>query len=282
MLKSIILKKLNDSSHLIKKTPNKKEFSTIIKTDSIFYSEDGKPIGAYLILPEKIIEPIRNVVNSTKMTKTGRTWGVPTQSSVFGSLPRNPLRVDFCRFSASSEKEKENFNTVRNFSKILANFHEKIFPENYLEALEEAKQIGGSWLMPETPYATCNFNVNHAIKYHRDSGNLKRSFSNVLILREGVTGGQLVLPEYGIALAQQDRALTIFSGQSEIHGVMPIKMSDENSYRASIVYYTLAGMKHCYPFQEELERVRSVRVKRENKRLTNSRPELEVIRRSKK
>lgn len=280
-MNKITLKKIGDFTHLTGTIPNSQQFSRVIQSDTIFYDENGAPVGAYLIIPAQMAEPMRAVINSTKMTKTGRTWGVPTKSSVFGALPRNPLRVDYCRFSATTEKERENYLSVLNFSKKLAKIHESIFPENYKEALAEASEINNGWLMPNTPYATCNFNVNHAIKYHRDAGNLKKSFSNVLILKENVIGGQLALPEYGIALAQQDRALTIFSGQSELHGVMPIKITKTNGYRASIVFYTLAGMRHCYPFQEELERVRFVRVEREVRRLSSDRPELEVIRKNK-
>ena len=95
----------------------------------------------------------------------------------------------------------------------------------------------------------------HAIKYHKDAGNIKGSFSNVLILKEHCTGGELVLPDYRIALEQSDGALCIFKGQEEIHGVMPLKPYREDFYRASIVYYTLAQLQHCYPYKEEVTRL---------------------------
>jgi len=81
-----------------------------------------------------------------------------------------------------------------------------------------------------------------------------------------------VFPEYGFALAQEDSYLAIFDGQSEIHGVMPIIKTKENPYRASIVYYTLENMKHCYPFKMEVERLQNVAAVRANRRATNQDP----------
>ena len=124
----------------------------------------------------------------------------------------------------------------------------------------------------DTPYTTANINVNHAIKYHKDSGNIKESFSNVLILKEHCTGGELVLPDYRIALKQSDGALCIFSGQKEIHGVMPIKPYKKDFYRASIVYYTLAQLEHCYPYKQEVTRLNLKKRERALKRKDNIDP----------
>jgi hypothetical protein len=36
---------------------------------------------------------------------------------------------------------------------------------------------------------------------------------------------------------------------------MPLKPLSDNFYRASIVYYTMAQLKHCYPYKEEVTRL---------------------------
>ena len=36
---------------------------------------------------------------------------------------------------------------------------------------------------------------------------------------------------------------------------MPIKPFKKDFYRASIVYYTLAQLSHCYPYKEEVTRL---------------------------
>jgi hypothetical protein len=53
---------------------------------------------------------------------------------------------------------------------------------------------------------------------------------------------------------------------------MPITKTKENPYRASIVYYTLENMKHCYPFKMEVERLQKVSTKRAENRAQNKDP----------
>jgi len=66
--------------------------------------------------------------------------------------------------------------------------------------------------------------------------------------------------------------LCIFSGQKEIHGVMPIKPYKEDFYRASIVYYTLAQLEHCYPYKQEVSRLNIKKRERAVKRKENKDP----------
>jgi hypothetical protein len=138
-------------------------------------------------------------------------------------------------------------------------------PEAYDYNLKRIREsVHADWRPTNTPFTTCNFNVNHAIKYHRDSGNFKGVFSNVLILKDGIAGGQLVFPELGIAFEQADGALGIFDGQKWIHGVTALQKTKPNGYRASIVYYALSGMKDCYPYKEEVARYKKIRVVKED------------------
>jgi hypothetical protein len=53
---------------------------------------------------------------------------------------------------------------------------------------------------------------------------------------------------------------------------MPIMKIKNNPYRASIVYYTLENMKHCYPYEMEVERLQKLSTKRANKRAENIDP----------
>lgn len=268
-MKKYNLTKHNDSSKLLKTTPNINDYDIVIKEDTSFFL-DGECIGIYINLPKESLTYVREAAKETKYVETYRANTLPTKSSVFGALPRVALRNDFCRFSNQTITEKNNTDKLFTFQKTLCEIYKEYLPELYNYDLETARDlIGDDYRLIDTPYTTANINVNHAIKYHRDSGNIKGSFSNVLILKEHCNGGELVLPEYRIALEQPDGALCIFKGQEEIHGVMPLKPYKENFYRASIVYYTLAQLKHCYPYKDEVTRLnikkRERAVKRKNK-----------------
>jgi len=267
------LKKINDCTHLLGQTPIKNEYDTLISEDTKFIL-GGECIGVYINLPKNILRPLREATLSTKYVETYRTnKALPTKSSVFGALPRIAVRNDFCRFSNKTFEEKENMKKLMSFQKILCEVYKEHLPSLFEKDIEFVrKNIDDDYRLVDTPYTTVNINVNHAIKHHKDNGNIKGSYSNVLILKENCLGGELVLPEYRIALEQSDGALCIFRGQEEIHGVMPLTPLNKEFYRASIVYYTMAQLKHCYPYKEEVTRLNMKKRERAVKRAKNIDP----------
>jgi hypothetical protein len=273
-MKTFELNKIRDCVGLIKQTPAKNDYSLVINEDTLF-TKNGVNVGLYIKIDIKDLQAIRKASLNTKYVKTYRTRkALPTQSSVFGSLPRIPLRNDYCRFSAQTKNEKENANMLFSFLPFLTEIYKTYLPiqhQHDLKVIEE--NVNKDYLIKDkSPFTTANINVNHAIKYHKDTGNFRGNLSNVLILRDGIIGGELVFPEYGFALAQEDGYLAIFDGQAEIHGVRPIIKTKEKPYRASIVYYTLENMKHCYPFKMEVARLQNVASVRANNRANNKDP----------
>ena len=273
-MKTFELTKIKNCEALIKQTPTKADYNLVINEDTLF-TKNGITVGLYIKISNKHSQAIRQASLKTKYVKTYRTHqALPTQSSVFGGLPRIALRNDYCRFSAQTKNEKTNANILFSFLPHLTEIYKQYLPAQYEHDLKViSENVNTDYLIKNnTPFTTANINVNHAIKYHKDTGNFRGNLSNVLILRDGIVGGELVFPEYGFALAQEDSYLAIFDGQSEIHGVMPIIKTKENPYRASIVYYTLENMKHCYPFKMEVERLQNLASVRGNNRANNKDP----------
>jgi hypothetical protein len=272
-MKVFNLEKIKNCENLIKQIPQKTDYNILINENTIFY-KNGNPVGLYIKIENNFINEVRKAVLLTKYAKSSRTRGIPTQSSVFGSLPRIARRNDFCRFSAQTKSEKLNAQRLFSFMPILTDIYKKYLPEQYEHDLNVINEnVSSDYMLKENqPFTTANINVNHAIKYHKDTGNFRGNLSNVLILKSGIIGGELVFPEYSFALAQNDKYLAIFDGQNEIHGVMPIMKVSEKPYRASIVYYTLENMKHCYPFKMEVERLQKLSTERAIKRAQNINP----------
>lgn len=273
-MKTFELIKVKNCENLIKQTPTKNDYNTLIDGNTLFV-KNGVTVGLYMKIEHPLINEIRKASLETKYVKTYRTRkALPTQSSVFGSLPRIPLRNDYCRFSSQTKSEKLNTQRLFTFMPYLTEIYEKYLPQQFTHDLQVINEnVSSDYLLKENqPFATANINVNHAIKYHKDTGNFKGNLSNVLILKDGIIGGELVFPEYGFALSQDDSYLAIFDGQNEIHGCMPIMKTNDKPYRASIVYYTLENMKHCYPYKMEVERLQKLSTQRANKRAENIDP----------
>ena len=71
------------------------------------------------------------------------------------------------------------------------------------------------------------------------------------VLRRGVRGGALHLPEYDLTVACRDGWVVAFNGYELWHGVTPIELAEEDAYRISVVYYSLRGMKDCFSYAIE-------------------------------
>lgn len=219
---------------------------------------DGVPKVAYRILPADVVEPMRKVSIEAEMSKSTRMNGLPTQSAVYGVMPRSQGRaMEYCRFTNVSHRRPDHLAIIRDFNEVLCDLYKTVFPDIYAPAMDYMESnIHNDWRWMPGPFLTCNINVNHAIPYHCDAGNSRTGHSNVLVLKNRIQGGELVCPNLGITFSQRDRALIIFDGRTILHGVRPINIVDGEGpyYRSSIVYYTLDQCKQCLSRAEEVAR----------------------------
>jgi hypothetical protein len=120
--------------------------------------------------------------------------------------------------------------------------------------------------MEDSVFTSGVINRDNALLYHYDSGNYTGVWSNMLVFRGNVTGGYLVMPEYGLGFALPNNSLMMFDGQQAMHGVTPIYRHGEDEHRYSIVFYSLKTMWTCLPIDDEVARARERRTQRERRR----------------
>lgn len=243
----------------IGQVPSEEHVGEIIDEDVTVYV-DGIPSLIYKILPESELSGIRHICESASMQKSARVNGVPTKSCVFGAMPASPSRSTcFCRYSRATHEQKEYLSAIRRYAEFVDDIYRASFPERYNRDMTwVSDKVHSDWRWLPGPYQTLNINTNFAIPYHRDSGNVPGSLSNVLILSKRIRGGQLVCPELGITLSQRDRAWVLFNGEGLLHGVRPVIFDGPNAYRSSIVLYTLKGMGACRSRSDELIKTREL------------------------
>jgi len=261
-MKKIYLEKYLETEYKPTDIPDK-IIGEFVDYECEVYSPNGELIVKYMKAPKEILDIARYFSVNTKATKSSRTRrGLPQMSSVFGVMPRNHIREDYCRFSKKCSEEKELYKYVLKYNELVSELYKTILPVHYKKAIEDVKsQVHSDYLVVDTPWSNVNVNLNQVIKYHKDSGNNKNDLSNVLIVRSGVSGGHLVCPELGVTLSQGDGWMTFFRGQDILHGVMPCKFANDNSYRSSIVNYTMTQLKNCYPYEDEMERLKEVKTR---------------------
>lgn len=236
-------------------------------TDDILITIDGEPALLYMKLKEDT-SGLRWAVKNQKYQFHRRSNGLKQESNLFGYTPRITFRQDYCTITAMAEKYPKQHSVISSFINNIHKYYEEYFPEAYKRHKELVEEkVLTEWKMGETPFTSGIVNKNNPLKYHLDSGNFKGVLSNMIVLKKGVKGGHLVVPELNMAFEVADNSLMIFNGQNLIHGVSPIEYEDSNSYRYSVVYYSLESMWRCEPLGEELKRIQKKKTEREQKRL---------------
>ena len=129
-----------------------------------------------------------------------------------------------------------------------------------------AEKVKPDWILGRSPFTSGVINKNNQLNYHFDSGNFKDVFSNMIAFRNKIEGGRLSIPEYDIGLEIDDSTVTLFDGQKILHGVTPIQYLSPESYRFTIVYYSLSQMWKCTTPKEELERIKRIKTERNQNR----------------
>lgn len=252
-MKIVELKKVRDCKNWPGKYPSKDHYSQLINEPTTF-TKDGKVVAIYDKLEELYKNRAQVIATTTNVNKSRRqATGIPTLSSVYGAVSKNAIRNYKCHGAQRNTKERRNFKYITELAEIVGAKYAEHLPEDFKKDLKTVRDlVHEDYLFKGLPFTTFNANVNQIIKYHLDSGNVKGVMSNVLISRRGVAGGELVFPEYDIALSQEDGYYSVFDGQSEIHGVAECKFMARDAYRCSFVFYTLDQMKHCKPYFEEM------------------------------
>lgn len=263
----IEIKPKNINIDLFKKRTALEEDAENIITDDTIITTNGVPVIMYCKLKENL-EPLRWAVQNIKYSNGIRSRGLISQSAIFGYRPKVTMRQDFCSSTAMAKNSVKEHYIVTEFAKNLTEYYKNNFPDVYInhEKIVQEK-IKNQWVIKGTPFTSGIINKDNPLKYHFDAGNFKGVLSNMVALKKNMTGGRLVIPAYNIKLEIADGSLSVFDGQSILHGVSPFIKTGENSYRYTVVYYTLEQMWKCQTIDDELIRIRKIKKEREYKRL---------------
>lgn len=249
----------------------------LIKEDTLLV-EDGQPIVLYKKIDWCDTEELRQACHTIKYTTDTRLpkkneAGITTRSAIFGYRPRIPLRQDFCSATSMAWVNSTEHQVVTNFASKLTEIYKEYFPETFAQHEEKMSRVKDEWRIPNSIFTSGIINKDNVLRYHHDTGNFRGVLSNMVAFKNGIVGGRLVMPEYNVKFEIGDNTIAIFDGQSIIHGVTPINKWKPDSYRYTIVYYSLEQMWKCDTIKEEVIRIRKLKLEREKKRLNHGKEE---------
>ena len=233
----------------------------IIDHDADVYGEDGNLLLKFRknkLPPSHVSQFYDNVINFAKLktSNRGSASGSKTKnvannpkimSNIFGYFDRLspkqkyvftkkntrlPLEVRECRFNVDFPNEYKNaIPLIEDIDK----FYKKYTPSYYENQLQKAKQT--HFKIPNTVFTTVTTNVNYQTTVHKDKGDDKDGFGNLVVIEHGeYSGGETCFPQYGIGVDVRTHDV-LFMDVHQWHANLPIVLKTEDAVRLSIVCY---------------------------------------------
>lgn len=213
----------------------------------------GEMIVAYL--PIRPPAALRRAVTRVKLGGVQRSAMFRSASRTFGFAPRKPtMRRESCRYTSLAADDPDAEQHLEDFATVLGEALREIDPATATAnaAVLDANVLP-DWRIGESGLWTSGvINRTAQLPYHYDAFNYP-TVSAMPVMRRGIRGGHLSIPEYGLTVECRDGWTLFFCGHDVLHGVTPMRAVAEDAYRVSVVYYALRGMKDCYTHAKEQE-----------------------------
>lgn len=222
-----------------------------------------QPVFAYLPLGD-VAELRRAVLAVSYNEGVQRANGQRNRSRTFGYRPRRPVyRRDACGPTALQTDHPGSQGYICDFSDRLAEILADIDPRLVAQGEAAVTPVEPDWRLGESKLWTSGvINQSAVLPWHRDAFNFP-AWSAMPVLRRGMDGGYLRIPEYGATVPCRDGWAVFFAGYELLHGVTPMRLRRPDGYRYSVVYYALKGMKDCFTAAVETAYGRRRRTERE-------------------
>lgn len=239
-----------------------------LREGGLWYDADnGEPVlGIY---PCEELPTLRAAILSVQGSMSIGTYrtssGNRNTSVTFGYRPRKPMMSqEGCVLTAFNRDYPTVAAFLAHYSEVLAAQVAATFPEVEVAAKAAVESVLPDWrLSASSAWTSGVINKESSLPYHRDGNNFE-AWSVMPVLRRGVEGGHLHLPEYDITIPCRDGYSVAFFGKRLVHGVTPMRKTRADGYRISVVYYALQGLKDCHTFAEETAYARRRRAERED------------------
>jgi len=109
-----------------------------------------------------------------------------------------------CRETAFTRDNLQKWNLSLSFLKVCDNLFKKLIPDKYKIQKERADKTP-DFIIPDTAYSTVTINYSWRTGLHKDSGDLKDGFGNLIVIEDPnneneYNGCYLGFPQYGVCV----------------------------------------------------------------------------------
>jgi hypothetical protein len=230
------------------------------------HADTGEPLLAYLPIPGGVAD-LRAAVRGIDYATTYRGGsGMRNVSRTFGMAPRKPIQQrEACRAASLAYEQPDEHAVLVSYATRMRELLEEVLPDQAHEADTTLTAVDDEWRIGKGELWTSGVvNRTSTLPYHRDGFNFD-SWSAMPVVRRGIAGGHLDVPQWGITVECRDGWAVLFNGFRHLHGVTPMTTRQRDGYRYSVVFYALRGMKDCHTYAVEQGDARRRRTEREGR-----------------
>lgn len=177
-------------------------------------------------------------------------------SGVAGYYDRS-TRFPNCRLTAFNRHHMDKFKESYPIIKLVDNYYSELMPKEYKLQRGLANKTSQDFVIPNTSFTTVTVNKNYTTAVHKDAGDYKEGFGNLVALRDGTyTGCHLTLVRWGVGFDLQNGDLLLMDVH-QWHGNTPMVKHEPKATRLSLVMYYREKMHKCGTMKQELNRVKT-------------------------
>ena len=169
-------------------------------------------------------------------------WSISQKSTFKHSGIRPPGMCRLCTFNA---RNPEKWRKVVPLIQEIDEQYAKLCPKEYASQRKAAKST--PFHIRGTAFSTITTNLNFRTAAHTDTGDWSEGFGNLVVIEKGThyDGAYTGFPQYGVAVDCRNGDFLAMDVH-QVHGNSPMKPTDEDSKRLSLVSYLREGIvKKC-------------------------------------
>lgn len=212
---------------------------------------DLKKMPSYANDASQLIGKGKFRVLAYKSKYTGKivknSLGNISQSNIIGYYDKRDRNLGAnappCRTTAFTSQQVEKWDNVQPLLNAIDKQFKKLIPKNHRIQYKRAHET--DYVIGNTAFSTVTINHNWRTALHRDAGDLKEGFGNLVILEEGkYDGGYLGFPQFKVAVDPRNGDFLAMDVH-EWHCNTKIKPISKDYTRLSIVAYLRDKMINC-------------------------------------
>jgi hypothetical protein len=240
-----------------------------IGSEGAFYREDGGTLIAHILpnaispdlirLAEECYMRVGKMVSSNRGSASGARTRTrihelfdrspDVHSGIMGYIDNTSLRRP-CRLTQFSKDHFDQYARGLPFVHKIDECFRETCPSAYQLQREEAKKT--AFHIEGTAFSTVTVNYNFRTALHKDNGDFRQGFGNLVVCQHGISGGYVLFPRYKLAITLRSGDFLAMDVH-EYHCNSPIELQSPDGYRLSFVCYLREHMTKCEEVNARIE-----------------------------